>query len=70
MRAPPQEGRGCLPAVWPDLAKIHHFGKIVKVLGIILGVNLVLGNIVNLPTMPKYLIGQIFIFLNGQILTK
>ena len=41
-------------SVWPDLAKFHHFGKIVWVFGIILGVNLLLDNIFNLPTMPKY----------------
>ena len=38
-----------LHPVWPDFSKFHHFGKIVKVLSIILKVNFVLGNIFNLP---------------------
>ena len=53
-------------SVLPDLAKFHHFGKIVKVLGNILSVNLVLGDILNLPWQIFDVIVQIFIFLNGQ----
>ena len=46
-------------SVCPDLAKFHHFGKIEKVFGNILGVILGLR-----------IIGQIFKFLNDQILKK
>ena len=56
--------------VWPDLAKFHPLGKIAQVLGNILGVNLVLGNIWNLPWQIFHAIGQIFNLLNDQILKK
>ena len=43
--------------VWPDLPKFQHFGKIIIVLGTILGVSLVLENIKNLPWPIFHAIG-------------
>ena len=54
--------------VGPDLAKFHDFGKIVKVVGNILRVWIIVGNILNLPWKIYHAIWQIFISLNRQIL--
>ena len=36
---PIDNNQNCCASVWPDLAKFHHFGKIVKILGNILSIN-------------------------------
>ena len=61
-------GRGIkseLESVWPDVAKFHHFGKILKLLGNLLRVQLVLGEILNPLWQIFHSIWQIFIVLNG-----
>ena len=54
--------------MWPDLAKLHHFGKYFKIFGNIFKVYLVLGKVFNSLWHDLYAIGQIFIAENGQIL--
>ena len=55
-------------AVWPDLAKFHHFGNYLKILGIIFKVYLVLGKVFISLWHNLYAFGQIFVAVNGQIL--
>ena len=50
-----------LKAVWPDLAKFHHFGKYLKIFGNIFKVYLVLGKVFNSLWHNLYAIGHIFI---------
>ena len=58
----------CPNAVWPDLAKFHHFGKIFKVLGNFSRAYLLFGKILNLLWQILYTFGQIFIDIHGQML--
>ena len=55
-------------AVWPDLAKFHHFGKYLKIFGNIFKVYLVLGQVFISLWHNLYSFGKIFITVNGQIL--
>ena len=59
-----------LSAVWPDLAKFRHFGKTYSDFGKILMVYLVFGKILTLLCQEFYVIGRIFIAVNGQILNS
>ena len=49
--------KSCLPTVWPDLVKFHHFGKTLKVFGYSFRGYFVLGKILNL-------IGKIFMIFD------
>ena len=55
-------------SVWPDLAKLHHFGKIFKVLGNFGGFIYCLAKILELLWQVLYAIGQMFFHLKGQML--
>ena len=54
--------------VCPDLAKFHHVGKLLKVLGNLLRVYLRVGKMLDLLWHILYAIGQIFVDVNGQML--
>ena len=56
--------------LWPDLAKFRHFGKTYSDFGKILMVYLVFGKILTLLCQEFYVIGRIFIAVNGQILNS
>ena len=53
--------------VWPDLAKIRHFCKILKVFGNILRVYLIFGIILNLLWQILNAIGLVCIYVKVQI---
>ena len=57
-------------AVWPDLAKIHHFCHILKGFGYFRNLHLALGISLNLLWKIFDAIRQIFIGASGQILTN
>ena len=54
--------------MWPDLAKFHHFAKYLKIFVNIFKVYFVLGIGFNSLWHNLYAFGQIFIYVNGQIL--
>ena len=56
--------------VWPNLAKFHQFGNILKVLCDYMRAYLVLGKNLNLLWSSFYAIGQILIVPNGLIFTN
>ena len=58
-----------LRSVWPDLAKFHHFVKILKVFGNFSTVYLVFAQYLNLLWI-FCAIGQIFIVMNGKKLER
>ena len=49
--------RYSLQTVWPDLAKIHHFGKILKAFDDFYKLSLVFGKYLNLLWKNTYTIG-------------
>ena len=53
-------------AVWPHFAKFHHFGKILNYISDFLRAHLVFGILLNLLWQILYVIGNIFLDLNGQ----
>ena len=53
--------------VWPDLAKFHHVGTILKVLVKFFRVCLVFGKIMILLWQKCFTIGQVLIAIDGQI---
>ena len=55
-------------AVWPDLAKIHHLGKIFLVLDNFLDFFLLFGKFWGLLWQILYGIRQVFIDVDGQML--
>ena len=57
-----------LAAVWPDLAKFLHLGKIFKVLVNFWGFIYYFGKLWTDFGKILYVIGQIFIDVNGQML--
>ena len=57
-------------AVWPGLAKFHHFGMTLKNFGHFERVHLNFGKIFKLFCYILYAIGQIYIAANGQKLNK
>ena len=56
--------------VWLDLAKLRHFGNILRVFGQILKASSLFGKILNLFWPKFYTIGQIYTVINGQMLKK
>ena len=50
------------------MAKFRHFGKIFKVLGNFGGIYLLFGKILDLLWQVLFVIGQIYVHLNGQML--
>ena len=58
----------CLRALWPDLAKFHHFDQNLKIFGNIIKLYLVLGKVFSSLWYKFFALGQFFIAWNGQIL--
>ena len=56
------------PTVWPDLAKFHHFSKVLQVFGKSLMVYFLFGKMFNLLRWICYIFEINFIVANGQIL--
>ena len=54
--------------VWPDLAKLCHFGKILLVFSNFLKVYFLFGKMLSLLWQLCFILGLIFIVTNGQIL--
>ena len=52
--------------VWPDLAKFHNYGKILKLVAKFFRVNLVFGKILILLWHKCNGIGQVFIVVGGK----
>ena len=72
-RAPSQRDQYCktifaVAAVWPDLAKFRHLGKLYQILGKLLRVCLVLGKFLNLLWQYFYEFGQFSIVVSSQIM--
>ena len=57
----------CWPA-WPDLAKFRHFDKTLQVFGKYLTLHFLFGKLLGQLRQIYYIIGQIFVVANGQIL--
>ena len=53
-------------AVWPDLARFHHFSKTLKVFGYSLSVYFVLGQILNLIGQIFMIFDKFWLFLMAQ----
>ena len=62
------KSRWIILAVWPDLAKFYHFGKILLIFGKFLTVFFLFGKMLNLLWQICYITGIVFIIANGQIL--
>ena len=54
--------------VWPDLAKFRHFGKTLEVFGKFFTIYFLFGKMLCQLRQIYYIIGQILIVANGQLL--